>query len=198
MAPTRHSNSSTTASSRPKPSQMTRPARANAGKAGYLSQLRKTSEALDRPQREQVKDLLENEPVNHLASTPHCPRKKKTGKQCAKATTLEDVNSDPLEADSSQIAPSGPDGRFGLQPQAPTTIWWHAQAKAVSTLNRIHAIILMMKQPRWTLTTITNATQRMRITTAGWTFIHVAAYSISTINKLKYHVVMAAICAERM
>ncbi|KAF8123907.1 hypothetical protein EV363DRAFT_1403556 [Boletus edulis] len=104
------------------PSQTTRPARANAGKGGYISQLRKTSEALDRPQREQAKDLLENEPVNHLAPTPHRPRKKKTGKQRAKATALEDVNSDPLEADSSQIAPSGPDGRFGLQPQAPAFV----------------------------------------------------------------------------
>ncbi|KAF8452787.1 hypothetical protein L210DRAFT_3499643 [Boletus edulis BED1] len=72
--------------------------------------------------REQAKDLLENEPVNHLAPTPHRPRKKKTGKQRAKATALEDVNSDPLEADSSQIAPSGPDGRFGLQPQAPAFV----------------------------------------------------------------------------
>ncbi|KAF8121261.1 hypothetical protein EV363DRAFT_1186658 [Boletus edulis] len=122
MAPTCRSNSSTTASSRPEPSQTTRPARANAGKGGYISQLRKTSEALDRPQREQAKDLLENEPVNHLASTLHCPRKKKTGKQRAKATALEDVNSDPLEANSSQIASSGPDGRFGLQPQAPVFV----------------------------------------------------------------------------
>ncbi|KAF8123045.1 hypothetical protein EV363DRAFT_1181132 [Boletus edulis] len=122
MAPTRRSNSSTTASSRPEPSQTTRPARANAGKGGYISQLRKTSEALDRPQREQAKDLLENEPVNHLAPTPHRPRKKKTGKQRAKATALEDVNSDPLEANSSQIAPSSPDGQFGLQPQAPAFV----------------------------------------------------------------------------
>ncbi|KAG6369761.1 hypothetical protein JVT61DRAFT_13635, partial [Boletus reticuloceps] len=84
MAPTRHSNSSTTALSRPEPSQTTRPACANAGKGGYLSQLRKTSEALDRPQHKQAKDLLKNEPVNHLAPTPHRPRKKKTGKQRTK------------------------------------------------------------------------------------------------------------------
>ncbi|KAF8434884.1 hypothetical protein L210DRAFT_3506551 [Boletus edulis BED1] len=136
MAPTRRSNSSTTASSRPEPSQTTRPARANAGKGGYISQLRKTSEALDRPQCEQAKDLLENEPVNHLAPTPHRPRKKKTGKQRAKATALEDVNSDPLEADSSQIALSGPDGRFGLQPQAPVFV--SRQALEEYEKDRVH------------------------------------------------------------
>ncbi|KAG6379819.1 hypothetical protein JVT61DRAFT_10366 [Boletus reticuloceps] len=92
---------------------MIRPARANAGKGGYLSQLRKTSEALDRPQCEQAKDVLENEPVNHLAPISHRPRKSKL---CAtqsytntyQATALEDASSDPLEANIAVILACSP------------------------------------------------------------------------------------------
>ncbi|KAG6380524.1 allophanate hydrolase subunit 1-domain-containing protein [Boletus reticuloceps] len=94
--------------------QMARPTRTNAGKGGYLSQLRKTSEALEQPQCElRVKDLLVHEPINLLAPAPSRPKKKGTAKQRIK---VKEVNSDPFD-NFSPIAPSGPDGRFGLQPQ---------------------------------------------------------------------------------
>lgn len=81
MAPTRHS-SSTVATFKP---VMTRPVRTNAGKGGYLSQMRRTTEAIDQPQRERAKDLLDNESVNRLAPTQH-HRKKRNGKQRAKVS----------------------------------------------------------------------------------------------------------------
>ncbi|KAF8429855.1 hypothetical protein L210DRAFT_3652044 [Boletus edulis BED1] len=108
--------------SKPASSQLARPIRTNAGKGGYLSQLRKTSEALEQPQREsRVKDLLVHEPVNHLAPAPSRPKKKGTTKQQIRATT-EEANLDPFEANVPPIAPSGPDGRFGLQPGPPAFI----------------------------------------------------------------------------
>ncbi|KAF8124113.1 hypothetical protein EV363DRAFT_1403405 [Boletus edulis] len=108
--------------SKPASSQLAHPIRTNAGKGGYLSQLRKTSEALEQPQREsQVKDLLVHEPVNHLALALSRPKKKGTMKQRIRATT-EEANSDPFEANVPPIAPSGPDGRFGLQPRPPAFI----------------------------------------------------------------------------
>ncbi|KAG6372946.1 hypothetical protein JVT61DRAFT_6986 [Boletus reticuloceps] len=76
--------------SRPDPSQATwRPTCMNAGKGGYLSQLRKTSEAIEQPQHERVKDPFDNEPINHLAPALHHPRKKRTKKQRAKLTSRE-------------------------------------------------------------------------------------------------------------
>jgi hypothetical protein len=73
--------------SKPASSQLARPIRTNAGKGGYLSQLRKTSEALEQPQREsRVKDLLVHEPVNHLAPALSRPKKKGTTKQRIKVS----------------------------------------------------------------------------------------------------------------
>ncbi|KAF8431671.1 hypothetical protein L210DRAFT_984741 [Boletus edulis BED1] len=120
MAPTCHSSSSKATTSTSASPQMACPTHTNAGKGGYLSQLRKTSEALEQPQRElRAKDLLIHEPINLLALALSRPKKKGTAKQQKKATT-EEANSDPFDK-LSPIALSGPDGRFGLQPQ-PTFI----------------------------------------------------------------------------
>ncbi|KAI6015473.1 hypothetical protein PISMIDRAFT_15261 [Pisolithus microcarpus 441] len=108
-------------------------AHTNAGTGGQLEQLEKVSQAIETPfqRREQAVNLPDNEPVNAMAPTPHCLRKKKAPNTLACAN-LEGLTTVPASArDNNVVEPAQisvqaeQGGHFGFQlrdPPHPTYI----------------------------------------------------------------------------
>ncbi|KIK16368.1 hypothetical protein PISMIDRAFT_15852 [Pisolithus microcarpus 441] len=106
--------------------------RTNAGTGGRLEQLEKVSQAIETPFqcREQAINLPDDELVNVMAPTPHCPRKKKVPNTpaCAnlEARDLSSYTSPPASArDNNVVEPARISvqaergGRFGFQLRDP-------------------------------------------------------------------------------
>ncbi|KAH0831087.1 hypothetical protein J3R83DRAFT_13648 [Lanmaoa asiatica] len=124
MAPTHHSDSPSITNLGKPGSRTTHPVRSTAGKGGHAAQLQKTAIAIEQAQCTfNQSRLLDGEPVNNTAPALRRPRKKKTVKRSVEDTAMNDnPNSDPFDSDSQPIRRSGPEGWFGLQPQAPAFV----------------------------------------------------------------------------
>ncbi|KAL4064639.1 hypothetical protein J3A83DRAFT_4191349 [Scleroderma citrinum] len=95
---------------------------ANVGKGGHLAQLEKVGQAIEgpsKPSRFEV-TISADKPVNPMAPTPHCPKRRTVTSDSTEVPTLVPASAEHLTDIPAVTAVNGAPGRcFGLQLQAP-------------------------------------------------------------------------------